>query len=67
MIDQFAIDAVIFIHQKFCDPHLSDYPFLKKALEEKDIPSMQLEYDGERFNSQMQTRVEIFIEMLEAR
>ena len=66
-VEQFDIDAVIFIHQKFCDPHLSDHPFLKKVLDEKDIPSMQLEVEGERFNSQMQTRIEIFFEMLEAR
>lgn len=67
MIDQFNIDAVIFIHQKFCDPHLSDRPFLKGILDEKEIPNLQLEVEGERFNSQIRTRIEIFFEMLENR
>jgi len=65
-IEQFKTDAVIFVHQKFCDPHLSDHPFLKKVLDEKDIPSLQLEVEGEQFNSQMQTRIEIFFEILKA-
>ncbi len=66
-VERFDIDAAVFIHQKFCDPHLSDFPFLKGILDEKDIPSMQLEVEGERFNSRMRTRIEIFFEMLESR
>jgi benzoyl-CoA reductase subunit C len=66
MIEQFDIDAVIFIHQKFCDPHLSDLPFLKGILDEKEIPNLQLEVEGERFNSQIRTRIEIFLEMLKS-
>lgn len=62
-----GIDAVVFVHQKFCDPHLSDHPFLKGVLDEAEIPSMQLELEGEGFTGQARTRIESFLEMLETR
>ncbi len=65
-LDAFEITAVVFAHQKFCDPHLSDYPFLKKVLEEAGVPSLHLEMEGEGFTGQIQTRLESFFEMLEA-
>jgi len=63
----FDIDAVIFIHQKFCDPHLSDHPFLKNILNEARIPHMQFELEGDGFTGQVRTRIESFFEMLERR
>ena len=66
-LDEFDIDAVIFVHQKFCDPHLSDHPFLKEVLDEAGTPSMQLELEGEGFTGQVRTRIESFFEMLETR
>ena len=64
---EYDIDAVAFVHQKFCDPHLSDHPFLKKILDEAGIPNMQLELEGEGFTGRVQTRIESFLEMLETR
>ena len=58
-------EAVIFVHQKFCDPHLSDHPLLKKSLEERGIPQLQFELEGEGMTAQIQTRLEGFFEMLE--
>ena len=66
-LTDFDIDAVIFIHQKFCDPHLSDHPFMKKVLDETGIPSMQLEMEGDELTGRVQTRIESFFEMLERR
>ncbi len=60
-------EAVIFIHQKFCDPHLSDHPLLKTTLEEQGIPQLQFELEGEGMTGQVQTRLEGFFEMLEGR
>jgi benzoyl-CoA reductase/2-hydroxyglutaryl-CoA dehydratase subunit BcrC/BadD/HgdB len=57
---------MIFMHQKFCEPHLADHPFLKKILTEIGIPQVQLELDGEGLSGQIQTRLEGFFEMLEA-
>jgi benzoyl-CoA reductase subunit C len=64
-IADYDIDAVIFIHQKFCDPHLSDYPFLKKILDEKNIPHLQFELESDGFTGGIKTRIESFFEMLE--
>lgn len=65
-ISTFDVDAVIFMHQKFCEPHLADHPFLKKVLTEIGIPQVQLELEGEGLSGQIQTRLEGFFEMLEA-
>ena len=62
-----GVEAVIFIHQKFCDPHLSDHPLLKKTLEDQGIPQLQFELEGEGMTAQVQTRLEGFFEMLEGR
>jgi benzoyl-CoA reductase subunit C len=66
-IDSAGAEAVIFIHQKFCDPHLSDHPLLKQTLEERGIPQLQFELEGEGMTGQLQTRLEGFFEMLEGR
>jgi len=66
-ISYFDVNAVIFMHQKFCEPHLGDHPFLKNVLTEKGIPQIQLELEAEGLSGQMQTRLEGFIEMLGAR
>lgn len=66
-IAAYDVEAVLFVHQKFCDPHLSDYPYLKKTLDESGVPSSQLELDAEGFTGQVRTRLESFLEMLEAR
>lgn len=66
-IAAFNVDAVIFVHQKFCDPHLSDHPFLKEILDKAGIPGTQVELDGEGFTGQVRTRIESFLEMLETR
>jgi len=67
IISAFNVNAVIFMHQKFCEPHLADHPFLKKVLTGKGIPQVQLELEGEGLSGQIQTRLEGFFEMLEAR
>lgn len=66
-ISAFDVNAVVFMHQKFCEPHLADHPFLKEVLTEKRIPQVQLELEGEGLSEQVQTRLEGFFEMLEAR
>ena len=58
-------DGVIFVYQKFCDPHAFDYPYIKKMLDEKGIPSLLIEIENQiPSEGQFKTRVEAFIEML---
>jgi benzoyl-CoA reductase/2-hydroxyglutaryl-CoA dehydratase subunit BcrC/BadD/HgdB len=57
--------GVIYLGLKFCDNFLTDYPLLKKRLDEEGIPSLFLE--SEYFpagTGQLRTRVEAFIEMI---
>lgn len=61
----YDVEAVMFVHQKFCDPHLSDYPFLKEILDASGVVSLQIELEGEGFTGQVRTRIESFMEMLE--
>jgi len=63
-IDAFGVEAVIFIHQKFCDPHLSDHPFLRAVLEERGIPSLQVQLEGQGLTGQVRTRLEGFFELI---
>lgn len=58
--------GVVFMVQKFCTPHLSDYPFLSKAMKNEGIQSLLIEMD-ESWNTeaQLRTRIEGFLEMLE--
>jgi benzoyl-CoA reductase subunit C len=62
VLDEFDIDAVVFVHHKFCDPHLSDHPFLKEVIAGAGIPSLQVELEEGGFNAQVQTRIESFFE-----
>jgi len=58
-------EGVIFVRPRYCDPHAFDYPHLKTLLEKEGVPSMLLEIDGFRIDSeQVRTRCEIFFNTL---
>ncbi|MCU0598630.1 MAG: 2-hydroxyacyl-CoA dehydratase family protein [Desulfobacterales bacterium] len=58
--------GVIFVLEKFCTPHLADYPILAEELKNNGISSLMIEMD-ETWNmeAQLKTRLESFFEMLE--
>ena len=57
--------GVVFLYQKFCSPHLSDFPFLREKLRENNIKTIQVEMDETWTSSgQLKTRMEGFFEML---
>jgi bzd-type benzoyl-CoA reductase N subunit len=58
--------SLIFIIQKFCDPHLAEQPFLSEKLKEAGIPNMVVEVEHRLGPSreQIRTRVQGFLEML---
>ena len=60
-------DALIFVIQKFCDPHLAEHPPLSRHLKEAGIPNMIIETEHRIGPSreQIRTRVQGFLEMLE--
>ena len=62
----FNVDGAIVIQQKFCDPHETDIPFVRKHLEDNEIPTYFLEFDVTTAVGPFAIRVEAFLETLEA-
>jgi benzoyl-CoA reductase subunit C len=64
LVDDYRVKGAIFLQQKFCDPHAYDAPAIERALGEKGIPTLSLEYDIVIPTGQFRTRIEAFMEML---
>ena len=66
LVQDYNVQGVILVQQKFCSPHELDIPALKAFLQDKlNIPSLFLEVDVTIPLGQFQTRVEAFLEMLQ--
>lgn len=63
---EYAVQGVILITRKFCDPHGFDAPVIQTFLEDKDIPTLNLEVDWTIAAGQFRTRVEAFLELVRA-
>lgn len=58
--------GVVFLLQKFCDPHAFDYPYLKDKLRQENIPHLLLEIEPGAFSwGGLETRLRAFVEALE--
>jgi benzoyl-CoA reductase subunit C len=58
-------DGIVFLLQKFCDPHAFDYPYFREALEAAGRPCLLLEVEqGGLAAGQARTRIEAFLERL---
>ncbi len=65
MIKRSNARGVVFLHQKFCTPHLADYPYLSGALARNNTRCIQIETDETwKASGQVRTRLESFFEML---
>jgi bcr-type benzoyl-CoA reductase subunit C len=61
-------DGVILILEKYCDPHLFDFPGLASTLESLSIPSLALESElVASGKEQLRTRIEAFFNVVERR
>ncbi len=66
LITAYCVDGVVLTSLKYCDLHLYDMPYIARTLADADIAVLSLENDYLFTNvSQMKTRVEAFIEMLQ--
>lgn len=65
LLDNYKLDGVINIAQKFCEPVLYDHPYLKKKFNELGIPYLFVEvtYNRESYK-QLSTRFSAFAEMI---
>jgi len=67
LVKSSGAQGVIFLFQKFCTPHLADYPAVCGALKDAGIPSILLELDGNAgMEAQALTRLETFAGMVGA-
>jgi len=65
LTEQYDIDGVINIAQKFCEPVLYSHPYLSKKFKELEIPYLfvEMEYNRESYK-QLATRFEAFAEII---
>jgi benzoyl-CoA reductase/2-hydroxyglutaryl-CoA dehydratase subunit BcrC/BadD/HgdB len=66
LAQQWGVKGAVLALQKFCDTHQFDTPYIQKALGEKGIPLLSLEFDITVPTGQFRTRLEAFLEMIEA-
>jgi benzoyl-CoA reductase subunit C len=64
LAEEWNVNGAIVIQQKFCDPHELDIPAIRKALDEKGIKSLFLEFDVTVPIGQFKVRIEAFLEMI---
>ena len=66
LVKAYSANGVVYTSVKFCDQHLTDAPYLIEKLKDSGMPVLFLENDYAWGNiSQLKTRVEAFVEMLE--
>jgi benzoyl-CoA reductase/2-hydroxyglutaryl-CoA dehydratase subunit BcrC/BadD/HgdB len=65
LAQQYEVDGVINIAQKFCEPVLYDHPYMNKKFKELEIPYLfvELTYNRESYN-QLATRFSAFAEII---
>ncbi|MFA5077877.1 MAG: 2-hydroxyacyl-CoA dehydratase family protein [Dehalococcoidia bacterium] len=65
LVEKSGAKGVIFLFQKFCTPHLADYPALSEALRDDGIPVLSIEMDESgNIEGQLKTRFGAFFEMI---
>jgi len=64
----YKVDGVVSQIVRYCVPYCHDLPLLTRRLQEHDIPTLALDVEyGTSGSGQIQTRVQAFLEMLEAK
>lgn len=65
LIEQSGAKGVVFLFQKFCTPHLCDYPYLSTQLRVANFPSVMIELDEAwQADAQTGTRLEGLFEII---
>ena len=57
-------DGVLFLLDKFCEPHAFEYALLHPALEQAGVPHLALETEAAQNIEGLRTRLQAFLEML---
>jgi benzoyl-CoA reductase subunit C len=65
LIAERRIQGIICSYYKFCDLFMSEYPVLRKAMQDLELPVLLLEDEGDAtLSGQHRTRIEAFLEVL---
>ena len=65
LVEKSGAKGVIFLFQKFCTPHLADYPALAGELKSANLPVLLIEMDESgNIEGQIKTRFGAFFEMI---
>ncbi|OGW12778.1 MAG: hypothetical protein A3G93_03570 [Nitrospinae bacterium RIFCSPLOWO2_12_FULL_45_22] len=64
LAEHLRVQGIIILHQKFCDPHEWEYPYLNKLFKEKGLISMVLEIDPNFSEEEIRTQAEALIERI---
>lgn len=68
LANEYKVDGVVSNVVRYCAPLENDKPWLKKAMDQRGIPILELGVDyGDAPSGQLKTRVEAFLEMLQNR
>jgi bzd-type benzoyl-CoA reductase N subunit len=57
-------DGIVFVIEKFCEPHAFDYALARPALERAGLPHLVLEMEQVTSVEGLRTRLQAFVEML---
>jgi bcr-type benzoyl-CoA reductase subunit C len=64
LVSDTQADGVVFVLQKFCDPHAFDYAMIKEKLNAAAVPHLRLEMEHMPAPDQWRTRLQAFLEMI---
>ncbi|MGA9350305.1 MAG: 2-hydroxyacyl-CoA dehydratase family protein [Anaerolineae bacterium] len=64
LVNEAKADGVVFVLQKFCDPHAFDYAIVKKKLDAAAVPHLRLEIEHAPAADQWRTRLQAFLEVI---
>jgi bzd-type benzoyl-CoA reductase N subunit len=65
LVNETKADGVVFVLQKFCDPHAFDYAMVKEKLDAAAVPHLCLEMEYTPALEQWRTRLQAFLEIIE--
>ncbi len=64
MLEEYRVEGVIYLLEKFCEPHGYDLPTLTSMFQERGIPMLLLEVDLTTPAGQFSTRIEAFLDLI---
>jgi benzoyl-CoA reductase/2-hydroxyglutaryl-CoA dehydratase subunit BcrC/BadD/HgdB len=57
-------DGVVFVLEKFCEPHAFDYALIRPILDQAGVPYLLLEMEQTPSLEALRTRLQAFVEIL---